>query len=76
MFSLRKSDARWPLKSLLYCIITALVTVSHLEMKIRSDVITTVSKIKAFDLTNYQFQTYRQYGGYVHLSNISLALFI
>lgn len=30
--SLRKSEARWALKSRLYCIITVLVTVSHLKV--------------------------------------------
>lgn len=37
IFSLRKSEAKWPLKSLLYCIITALVTVSHLEIQMRHE---------------------------------------
>lgn len=33
MLSFRNKDAKWPFKSLLYCIMTALVTVSHLERK-------------------------------------------
>lgn len=31
MFSFRNRDAKWPFKSRLYCIMTALVTVSHLR---------------------------------------------
>ncbi len=55
MLSLRKREARWPLKSRLYCIFTELVTVSHLKSEVQIVVLNSFKLLYGLYVWVYMF---------------------